>query len=128
MEDCISNKHVKEKFEFEQYLNMPNKMFRIAITKVRMSSHIFLIERGRWANINREDRKCTECRCIEDEYHVLIECPRYREERKGCLSHALKTRPSMFEFIKYIKCVNEADCNKVGRLCARVQKEYRKDV
>ena len=121
-------KHVKEKFEFEQYLNMPNKMFRIAITKVRMSSHIFLIERGRWANINREDRKCTECRCIEDEYHVLIECPRYREERKGCLSHALKTRPSMFEFIKYIKCVNEADCNKVGRLCARVQKEYRKYV
>ena len=61
---------------------------------------------------------------IEDEYHVLIECPRYREKRKGCLSHALKTKPSMFEFVKYIKCVNEADCNKIGRLCSRVQTEY----
>ena len=34
----------------------------------------------------------------------------------------------MFEFVKYIKCVNEADCNKIGRLCSRVQKEYRKYV
>ena len=99
-------KHIKEKFEFEKYLKMPNKTLRNAITKVRLSSHLYLIERGRWANINRGERKCTECGCIEDEYHVLIECPRYSEVRKGCLSNVLKTRPSMYEFVKYIKCTS----------------------
>ena len=36
-------KHIiRDKFQFESYLNLCNKSLRIAITKVRLSSHLFL--------------------------------------------------------------------------------------
>ena len=39
-------KHMKENFEFEPYLHMINKGVRVSVTKIRLSSHLFLIERG----------------------------------------------------------------------------------
>ena len=70
--------------------------------KLRLSSHLFLVERGRWGRnrIEYKDRLCTMCNTIEDEFHCLIECPNYIKERKGCLPEILIRRPSMFEFIK----------------------------
>ena len=53
-------KKIKFTFNFENYLNMDNKSFRISITKIRLSSHLFYIERGRWEKqkIEAIDRKC----------------------------------------------------------------------
>ena len=96
-------KHIKNRFYFEEYLGIVNKSFRIAITKIRLSSHLFYIERGRWSRpiVAAIDRTCTLCNIIEDAYHCLIECPRFINERKGCLPLALKNRPSMFSFINF---------------------------
>ena len=68
-------KKIKDSFKFESYLNSDNRIFRIAITKVRLSSHLFFIERERWGRpkINAVNRKCNLCNSIEDEYHCLIE-------------------------------------------------------
>ena len=40
--------HVKLDFAFESYLCMYNSSLRVSITRLRLSSHLFLIERGRW--------------------------------------------------------------------------------
>ena len=53
MSDGRLYKYVKEKLEFEQYLNMPNKMFRTMYNNKSENDFTCLIERGRWANINR---------------------------------------------------------------------------
>ena len=58
---------------------------RRALTKLRLSSHRLLIERGRWLKIKQENRLCTECHVLEDEYHVVCICLRYAE----LLSHQL---------------------------------------
>ena len=52
--------------------------FRIAITKIRLSS-----------------------------YHCLMECPKYSNERNGCMPEVLKNRPIMHEFVNLFKCTNE---------------------
>ena len=64
---------------------MDNKLLRVANTKIRLSSHLFYIERGRWGKnkINAIDRKCQLCNTIEDEFHCLVECPRFKEIRKN---------------------------------------------
>ena len=120
-------KHVKIKFQFEGYLNMSNKCFRSSITSLRMSSHLFYIERGRWAGVEVKDRICEMCHTIEDEYHCLVECPRFSRERKGLLPHNLIKKPSMFNFIEFIKCQNKEIYNKIGLLCFKIMKAYRKD-
>ena len=105
---------------------MPNKYLRVSITKIRLSSHLFFIERGRWTNIPRLDRKCDCCNVIEDEYHVFIECPRFMSERKRYLPIKLRRKPSMVEFLNIIKCTNVNEYTTVGKLCASIQKEHRK--
>ena len=49
-------KHIKSTFKFENYLHISNQSFRKALTKVRLSSHSFFIERGRWAKIKLKSK------------------------------------------------------------------------
>jgi hypothetical protein len=46
------------------------------LTKLRLSSHSLLIEKGRYfrPKIKRENRLCSQCNQIEDEQHFLIHC------------------------------------------------------
>ena len=118
-------KHIKERFHFEPYLNLVNKAKRLHISKVRLSSHLFLIERGRWGTkkLKLEERKCEICNVLEDEYHCLIECVRFERERRGLLPPVLVNRPSMFEFVKFLK--NKESFSRLGQLCRNILTEYR---
>ena len=120
-------KKIKQSFVFESYLNLDNKTFRNAITKIRLSSHLFFIERGRWnkPKINAEDRKCALCNTIEDEYHCLIECPKFVNERNNCLPEILRKRPSMYEFVNFLQCSHPIMYYKLGLLCFKVMKMYK---
>ena len=120
-------KHIKDNFGFESYLNLCKKSHRIAITKIRLSSHLFYIERGRWGvrKVERGERKCIACSVIEDEYHCLLECPRYVNERKYCVPEKLRKRPSMFEFVNFLKSENEQTQRMLGVLCFRVQLKHK---
>jgi len=51
-------KHIKCEFDCESYLNLNNRALRVSITKIRLSSHLFLVERGRWGVKCKERREC----------------------------------------------------------------------
>ena len=56
--------------------------FRVALRKLRVSSHRLEIEVGRWTRPNRtpiEQRKCRRCNTVEDEFHFLLECKSYNQ-------------------------------------------------
>ena len=75
------------------------------MTKFRLSSHALFVERGRWNKpklIPRNERLCEVCGVIEDEYHCLIDCPRYVNERRGRLTKALINRPCMNELAIFL--------------------------
>ena len=120
-------KHIKTDFVYEDYLDICPNDTRIFLTKIRLSSHLFLIERGRWSRPKLEfrERKCSTCDTVEDEYHCLIECPRFAEERKN-VTICLKCRPSMYEFTKFIS--NKNECTKAAILCKRVLNAYKEYV
>ena len=48
---------------------------RIAYTRMRLGSHHLKVETGRWARIPRENRLCQCGKGVQDEKHVLIDCP-----------------------------------------------------
>ena len=49
---------------------------RVAFSRLRLMSHNLKIETGRWSRLPRESRLCIcDRNVIQDENHVLIECP-----------------------------------------------------
>ena len=61
---------------FEAYLKIiKNVKQKVAITKMRISSHSLPIETGRYRKIPRDERICPFCEsCNGDEFHYLIKC------------------------------------------------------
>ena len=74
----------------ENYLNtITNLNHRIALTKLRISSHKLMIEKGRYSRpyIPPEERLCPSCQSkTEDEKHVLLYCVLYDTLRKSLKS------------------------------------------
>ena len=70
----------KDSLSMETYIEtiLVNKV-RVSLIKFRLSSHDLAIEKGRYNNINRENRLCTYCNknVFENELHFLLVCPKY---------------------------------------------------
>ena len=60
-----------------------NTRLRSCLTKLRQSSHKYLVERGLWLKpkLPYIDIKCTLCNIpdIQDEYHVTLCCVYFKE-------------------------------------------------
>ena len=52
---------------------------RRILTKIRLSNHTLMIEKGRHKGLEKEERICPFCAKdnVEDEYHFIFECPTY---------------------------------------------------
>ena len=73
----------KNIFKMEQYLNYGTEKTRRLLTKFRVSAHNLKIEKGRYCNLEVENRKCDLCKNnIEDEIHFFIVCPKLDTHRK----------------------------------------------
>ena len=76
--------------------------------------------------VNRGNRLCTQCSVVECEYHCLVQCPRYVNEREGILPARLRERPCMYEFLRFLMDESEANVRNLACLCLAVQIEHRK--
>ena len=72
-------RRLKDSFSYEPYLDIDNFYWRKAIAKLRCSSHILQIEKGRHINQVREERICKLCQLneVENEDHLLLRCTTY---------------------------------------------------
>ena len=90
-------------FQFQPYLEkVVHKKFRNAISKLRLSSHRLHIESGRWNRPQptpRENRLCSICNVLEDEFHFVFKCSLYNDERQSFIKPCYLRRQSMFKFI-----------------------------
>ena len=96
--------------------NIKEKYIRVALTKLRLGSHNFLIERGRWGRVKIDffDRRCDECDEVEDEYHIVLKCPRFNDLRKNLISNSMVRRPSMYMFVKLLNSKDLRELRKLG--------------
>ena len=106
---------VHDVYVTDEYLNEKN---RIVFTRLRLSSHNLNIEKGRWSRTIRENRVCDCGPIVQDEAHVLFDCPKTATARDrynvnsdmfpdiGTLMKALNPR-DIVSFIK--RCLDEFD-------------------
>ena len=76
----------KNVIKFEPYLDfIENTSLRKIYSRFRLNSHDPEIERGRYGTKSTppDERLCSLCNLneVEDEFHFLVICPRYVDER-----------------------------------------------
>ena len=105
-------------FQFQPYLEkVVHKKFRNAISKLRLSSHRLHIESGRWNRPHptpRENRLCSTCNTLEDEFHFIFECTLYNDERQFLIKPYYRRRNSMFKLIELFQSSNKNILSKLG--------------
>lgn len=91
-------------FGYKSYLDTVtiNKL-RVALTWLRLSSHRLEIETVRWAKPNSipiENRLCTSCYKLGDEFHFVLDCTRYDDLRQTLIPNYYHRRPNMLKLIE----------------------------
>ena len=83
------------------------------LSRWRLSCHKVKIETGRYTvpKTPIENRKCSHCGLIEDEFHFLLECSLYNSERESLaieLSNfsTISLTPSHLNFATVMSCAN----------------------
>ena len=74
----------KDQYKKETYLNLKHYDNRVAITKLRLSSHNLAINTAKWYKLPNDQKICRYCLRddIENEMHVLFECDNYNALRQ----------------------------------------------
>ena len=77
-------RNIKLSFGTEPYIYLvKDRRYRHTISRLRCSSHILYIEKGRYARPRNplHERLCYFCNCVEDELHFVTACSLNRTER-----------------------------------------------
>ena len=94
---------IKQSYKMESYFKCNiRRTLRIFLSRFRLSSHRFLIERGHWMNpkIELPNRNCTLCndKDIQDKYHMVLKCVHFQILRMTFIIKYYYVRPSMYKF------------------------------
>lgn len=78
---------LKGEMGLENYLlTVRNIDVRRAVTKLRLSDHDLMIEKGRYSKTTKDQRFCPNCpNIVEDEFHFLFSCKIFSELRARLL-------------------------------------------
>lgn len=98
-------------FSFKMYLDTVSiQKYRIAMTRLRVSSHRLEVETGRWHKPNPvpvNERKCKYCHKLEDEFHFVLECPLYTELRNTYIRPFFWTNTNSIKFRELFTSTNK---------------------
>ena len=121
---AIFYKNIAE-LKFQPYLEVLNIVkVRTSLSQLRVSSHRLCVETGRWnkpVSIPFNDRKCSFCNVLEDEYHFVIQCQVFSELRQQFIPKYFWEHPSMY---KFLELMNSDNTNLIRGLGNYVNKAF----
>ena len=125
-------KKVKSNIGLETYLsNVKNAKHRKSLSRLRLSNHQLMIEKGRHHKkpIPRTERLCKFCKVVEDELHFIVSCDLFENERES-LFEACRNSSALFEGmddeVKLIFILTNEDTVIESRLGNFVYNSFRK--
>ena len=96
-----------------------HKNLRICFTKLRLSSHKLLVERGRWikSKVPYNERRCTSTLCnysdIHDEFYITLCCVKFKSLREKYTKPYYYRRPSMQKFVELMNTDNRRELHRL---------------
>ena len=115
---CRMYEEIKPSFSASYYVKFNiHKNLRICFTKLRLSSHKLLVERGRWIKpkVAYNERRCTLCNYsdIQDEFHITLCCVKFKSLREKYIKPYYYRRPSMQKFVELMNTDNRRDLHRL---------------
>ena len=107
----------KSSFEQEPYLKLVKEQkYRVAIARLRSSSHTLAIERRRYERPKPpvEQRLCKLCNMVENEIHFVTQCAINQAERSVLENNVSKLYPSfplIDDYQKFLFLMKNNDAN-----------------
>lgn len=103
-EKCLNYRLYKKDFCFEKYLNILPLPLSKYICKFRCLSHKLPTEKGRFLNVERNERICQVCNKNElgDEFHYLFNCDYFNRSRLKFLPLWSFQSPNTVKFEKLL--------------------------
>ena len=103
----------------EEYLNsVENVRDRTALTKIRLSNHSLMIEKGRHQGLQENERVCPFCdNEIENEFHFVMECNTFDVLRQQLLTEMMGTDNVFNELDdneKFIFILSKPEASKIA--------------
>ena len=111
---CVNYRIFKVDFGLEPYLLQLSPLLRKFMSKFRCRNHRLPVESAR--NVDRLSRVCTLCNIgdVGDEFHYVLKCPAFLDDRKILLRCNMYSRPSAFSFHKLFNS-NGPELHKLAR-------------
>ena len=105
---------------------IPNYFCKI-ITSFRTRNHRFPVEVGRWTGVPLNDRKCELCEDNEigDEFHYLLSCQYFKNDRKHFLKQYYYTNANIIKFSQLLNTGNKSQLVKLCKFLDIVMKTIR---
>ncbi|MCG8034996.1 MAG: hypothetical protein JAZ03_22865 [Candidatus Thiodiazotropha taylori] len=100
---------IKQAISLEKYLITVQRKYWQCLFKFRTENHKFPVETGRWNDIEYSERKCNLCNNhdVGDNFHYLLSCSYFSEERKTYLHRKYYTRPNILKFQEFMATANK---------------------
>ena len=112
-------------FDFHFFLKCVNiTKFRVAMTRLMVSSRNICIETGRWQRprVEVENILCNVCSKIKNEYQFILECIIYNDLRKQYIDRFYWQRPNLFKLKLLFDSINE---NTIKNQCIFIFKAFK---
>ena len=112
--------HIKTTWETEHYMTILDRAKTKALIQFRTGNHKFPIEVGRYTQTPIANRTCPYCtNTIGDEYHYLLECTHFRNDRMKYIDTTYRNRPNM---LKYKYLMQTKDTKTLTKLSTFIEK------
>ena len=119
---CLNYRLLKDTFKFESYLTKLPFNMRKTLILFRTRNHRLPVEIGRWHNIDINDRKCTCCNTVGDEFHYLLCCDLFSQDRAHYIKAYFSTNPNIIKFKQLMNTSNISELKKLSKFISIILK------
>ena len=123
---CVNYRIFKTNFKIEPYITELQPRSFITLSRFRTTNNRLPVERGRWENVDRSQKFCNLCtgNMLGDEFHYLLECKYFIEERKKYLPKFYLRHVNTLKFQKLMSTENLQLLKQLSRFISIVLSKF----
>lgn len=107
----------KDNTKCEKYVTTLTGSLFVSMIRFRTANHKLPIETGRWNNVDLSERKCHLCDKLDlgDEYHYLLCCTYFKQERKSLIDQYFYKSPNILKFKELLQISDQEKIASLSR-------------